>query len=350
MTEAIQITDADLDGADFTADEFFKRMVKAPDAQNEPSENEENTEEDNGEDAEAVEESEREAPEDETDESESDESGDEQSEAEEDEDDDSGSSERTVIDSDDAVVKIKVDGEEVEASIKDLKRLYGQEASLTRKSQEVATIRKAAEEAGAKHVAGLESLLERARQQYEPYSKLNFLALTKDPNISQEELAALSEAAQSAFDNMRFLESELDGVIQTAQKQRHESLVAQAREAHKVLSDPKTGIEGWGEPLYNDIRAFALEQGLDRQFVDELVDPVGIKIMHMAMRYAKAQKAMTTKAPKKIDKAPKRIIKGESAETTEKAKVTNKDAAFKKLQRSGSTDDAADAFYARWTN
>ena len=47
---------------------------------------------------------------------------------------------------DETLIDILVDGETQQASIKDLKRLYGQEASLTRKSQEVAAQRKEAED------------------------------------------------------------------------------------------------------------------------------------------------------------------------------------------------------------
>lgn len=276
-------------------------------------------------------------------------------EADDDEEDESeGGSDkgvkRTLIESDDAYVKIKVDGQEVEASIKDLKRLYGQEAALTRKSQEVAEIRKQAETAGAKHVAGLEAMLERAKKQAEPYANLNFLALTKDPSITQEELTALSEAAQAAFENVRFLETELDGVIKFHEKQRYDQMVAQARETHKVLSDPEKGIEGWGEPLYNDIRRFAVEQGLDANVVDSIVDPVGIKILHMAMQYAKGKKAVSGKSIKKVDKSPKKIVKGQSAEAVGKGKTIKKDVAIKRLQQSGSVDDAAEAFLARWSD
>jgi len=39
--------------------------------------------------------------------------------------------------SEDTLVEIQVDGQTKQASIKDLKRLYGQEASLTRKSQKL---------------------------------------------------------------------------------------------------------------------------------------------------------------------------------------------------------------------
>lgn len=346
MTTAIP-TDAD----NFDATEAFMSRwqdAETPSEDGEETENED-IEQDSDEDRP---ESDDEGPEDDDEgESEGEDTGTEddqgESEDEPEGEDDEDRSERTVIDSDDAIVKIKVDGQEVEASIKDLKRLYGQEASLTRKSQEVAEVRKRAEEAGAYHVAGLDSLYQRALKAAEPYQNINFLALSKDPNVSQEEITALWDAAQNAFDNVKFLEGELGNAMKFTQEKRKEALAAQAKETVKALADPENGIPGWGQELYGEIREFAIGQGLAAEMVDEIVDPVGIKILHMAMKYAKGAKAVS-KGPKKIDKTPKKIIKGAPTAIVKKAKTTPKEAALKKLRQSGSTDDAAEAFLARW--
>jgi hypothetical protein len=345
-----------MDADNFDPAAAFLEKWKDAETSSDPEENEDTNEEERPDD------SEHEAPEsdergdDDESETEADETDtseeDAEPDSEEEEGEDDQSAVKTVIDSDDAVVKIKVDGEEVEASIKDLKRLYGQEASLTRKSQEAATIKKRAEEAGAYHVAGLEALYQRAVEAAKPYQNINFLALAKDPDVSKEELEALSSVAQSAFDNVRYLETELQNVTKFAQEQRHNQLVEQAKETHKVLSDPKTGIEGWGEPLYNEIRDFAVKQGLDAGIVNEIVDPVGIKILHMAMKYAKGMQAVKTpkKGPTKVDKTPKKIVKGAPQEVVRKTKTNKATEAAKRLRASGSEDDAAAAFLARWEN
>lgn len=327
--------------------EFYQRLTG--DAEK-PSETEV-TEEDPEEDEESTEEPEddtseqEDAPEDEEQEEaeEDDEETDESEETEEDESDEK--SPKKSYASEDAVVKIKVDGQEVEASIKDLKRLYGQEASLTRKSQEAAETKKKAEETGQRYYAGLEALLERAKKQAEPYANINFLSLTKDPNVSAEELAALSDAANRAFDNVRYLETELDGVVKKANEERQQIIMQQARETIKVLSDPKTGIPGWGEDMYNDIRKFAVSAGMDSQIVNELVDPVAFKILHMAMQYQKGKSAVVK--TKKVDKTPKRIIKGTPEETIKKSKPQPNKQAMEKLYKSGHVDDATDAFLSR---
>lgn len=333
----------ELDGTDTGADDFFRRIVSdAP----EPSEDEEEeeTEESAADETEEPEEDSDENPE--SDEEPEETEGDEDEEEADDTEEPDEKPKKVVEASEDAVVKIKVDGQEVTATVKDLKRLYGQEASLTRKSQEAAETKKRADETMVKHVAGLENLLNRAREQAAPYANINFLALTKDPNVSPEELSALSDAANRAFDNVRYLEQELDGVVRTAQEQRQQQMMVMAREAVKTLSDPKTGIPGWNEQMYNDIRKFAVETGMNEQVVNELVDPVAFKVLHMAMQYQKGKSAVTK--TKKIDKTPKRFIKGTPDEVVKKSKGDPKREVFKRLKSSGSVDDAADAFLAQW--
>lgn len=345
----------ELDGSNLAADEFLRHLTKKDaeepsekeeegDTASEPEEDEE-TDEDDSEETPEDEESEEEE---ETEEEETEDDNEEEDQEETEEATDKKAKKPTVIESEDALVKIKVDGQEVTASIKDLKRLYGQEASLTRKSQEAAQIKQKAEESGQKYVAGLESLLERAKEQAAPYANINFLALTKDPNVSSEELAALSDAANKAFENVRYLESELDGVIKTANEQRQQQLMVAAKEAIKVLTDPKTGIPGWNEQLYNDIRRFAVETGMNEQVVNEMVDPTAFKILHMAMQYQKGKTAVTK--TKKVDKTPKRIIKGTPDETIKKSKTNPKTEAFKRARDTGHVDDAAEAFLSRWEN
>lgn len=349
----------ELDGSDLAADEFLRHLTKKDAERSEATPTQPSEKDEEGED---TEEDATKTEEETTEEEDSDESPEEDTEedSEETEEDDSENTEEaeettdtkakkpTVIESEDALVKIKVDGQEVTASIKDLKRLYGQEASLTRKSQEAAQIKQKAEESGQKYVAGLESLLERAKEQAAPYANINFLALTKDPNVSSEELAALSDAANKAFDNVRYLESELDGVIKTANEQRQQQLMVAAKEAIKVLTDPKTGIPGWNEQLYNDIRRFAVDSGMNEQVVNEMVDPTAFKILHMAMQYQKGKTAVTK--TKKVDKTPKRIIKGTPDETIKKSKTSQKTDAFKRARETGHVDDAAEAFLSRWEN
>ena len=74
-------------------------------------------------------------------------------------DEDEDDSEEVQVIDEESLVEIVIDGETKQASVKDLKRLYGQEASLTRKSQEMASQRKLADDQMQKADASLQAML-----------------------------------------------------------------------------------------------------------------------------------------------------------------------------------------------
>jgi hypothetical protein len=332
----------DFDGE--SIEDLFERRLLADAPKKKPSENETGEQENEApEDEDAKDETSDESPEDEDEADESDEDT-KDDESEDDDEEADKPKKTTTIDSDDAVVKVKVGEEEHEVPVKDLKRLWGQEAALTRKSQEAAEVKRQAEQTGTKYVAGLEGLLTRAREAAKPYEQINFLALSKDPSVTAEELTALMAQAQSAHENVKYLESELNGVVQHVEQARQTNLKAQATECLKVLTDPKTGIEGWNGQMYNDLRSFAVNSGLPGNLVNELVDPVVFKLLHKAWLFDKGQKA-TTKTTK-IDKTPKKIMKG-TVENQIIKRAPKQEKAFAKLQRTGDIEDAENAFLAR---
>lgn len=252
------------------------------------------------------------------------------------------------VDDDEAVVKVKVGDEELEVPVKDLKRLHGQEAALTRKSQEVADQRKAVEADQAKYAASIDVLVKRAEERAGQYRQFNFLALAKDPNISAEELTALQQEAHRAFEEERFLKSELGNFVGAVQQQQRETLAKTAAETVKVLNNPESPlhIEGWSEKTYDDLRTFAINEGVPKDIVNNVVDAPIIKLMHMAMLYKRGASKVATV---KVDKTPKKIVKTSStprqADSAQPAKAKKAMAA---LRAKGSVDNAANAFMSRW--
>jgi hypothetical protein len=263
-------------------------------------------------------------------------------ETEGDEEEEEGDDEaETHVASDDHVVEVAVDGETKRVSVKDLKRLFGQEAALTRKSQEVSTARKKAEDDGARASAALQKMVAKAEERWKPFSEIDFLVASK--NMDAEEFAQLRAAAQDAWNDFSFYRQEMDGYVVELRNKAQEETGNRAREAVKVLSDPKTGIPGWNQKLYDDIRAFAVSEGLPQQIVDAIVEPGAIKLFHMAMQFSKGQKVTV----KKVAKAAKNVVKtGKGAATTPREEKRTK--ALDRLRRTGDGDDAAAAFMARW--
>lgn len=259
----------------------------------------------------------------------------------EEEDEEPEEEETTVEVSDDTTVEITIDGEVKTASIKDLKRLYGQEASLTRKSQETARQRKEASEAIDKSNVVLQSMLQRARERAKPYDDVDMLVASK--TMSDADFAALRKEAKVAQDEVKFLTEEADNFYRGLQQQQQKQLQEQARECIKVLQED---IPDWSNNLYNDIRSYAVSQGLPQEQVDQYVDPNVIKILHKARLFDEGKKVATVKK-----KAPKkRVLKSDKAPLTSSAKRAKRTQELGRKVAAGSTDsdDLAALILSRW--
>jgi hypothetical protein len=219
-------------------------------------------------------------------------------------------------------VKVKVGEEEHEVAVKDLKRLFGQEASLTKKSQEVAERTKVAELSQAKSLAALDVMVKRAQEAANPYRNVNWASLMKDPTVSAEDVGALQEAARAAFENETFLTTQLDGFMQEVQAQQHAAQAEAAKACIQALTDDKspTYIKGWDQKLYDDMRSFAVSVGANKDMVNSLADPAALKLIHMAMQFHKGQQKVVTQ---KVNKAPKKIVKS-STTSTQPSQDTNR--------------------------
>lgn len=256
---------------------------------------------------------------------------------EETEEDDESSEEEKVLD-DDAVVEIKVDDENLKVSVKDLKRLYGQEAALTKKSQQVALKRKEVEAQSTKLNATLERMYQKAAEKWEPYSKVDMLVAAK--TLDAEEFTALRQAANAAYEEFQYITKEVDGYIKETQQQQQAQLQEAAKEAVKVL---KEAIPGWNQELYGKIINYGVSQGMDPDVMNNLVDPVALQLLHKARLYDEGKKVVT----KKKVNTPKKVMKP-TANPTEKFTSDKKIKAAQKFRQTGDVEDAVDVFLSRW--
>jgi len=249
------------------------------------------------------------------------------------------------VDENDTYIKVKVGEEEHEVPVKDLRRLFGQEAALTRKSQAVAEAQKKADAETAKALASLDVLLKRAQERSKPYRELDFMKVAKE--LDDDSIQTLRRQAQSAFEDEQFLQNELGNFMQTIQQQQFQQRQSTARETIKTLSDQASPyyVEGWNQQTYDDLRKFAISEGVDANIVNNVIEAPVIKMMHMAMLYRKGQSKVITQ---KTNKAPKKIIKSSSSPITSKSPASAmKKKADAKLKQTGSQDAAVDAFLAR---
>lgn len=241
---------------------------------------------------------------------------------------------------DDTEIEVLVDGKSHQVSLSNLKRLYGQEASLTRKSQETATQRKQAEEQLSKTNLVLSKMLERAEAKYKPYSEVDMLVASK--SLSDEDFAQLRKEANDAETELKFLKEEADALYKDTQAQQQQKLQQAATEAVKVLQND---IPDWSNNLYNDIRTYAISEGLGEADVNSYVDPVVIKILNKARLYDQAKKVSTTK--KKA--TAKKILRAKKAPQNDtQKKQKNMQAARERMRDSHDRDDIAEVILQRW--
>jgi len=235
--------------------------------------------------------------------------------------------------SDDAVVKVSVDGQDIEFTVGNLKRLAGQEASLTRKSQEADLV-------GGRAAAALESALTSILEDLAPYQELDWVL--EGRRMDDEEFTWHRE-------NYTRLQKRYESVIGAAQSfqqaagERHQNANAEALTAMKA--DMVKAVPAFDDKLYGDIKSFAVASGLNAEGVEGITSAPLLKLLHKAMLYDKGSKA----AAEKVSTAPKKV-RGSGGREAMTSPNTKEQRVLQKKIASGalSEDDAIKALLGRW--
>jgi hypothetical protein len=172
--------------------------------------------------------------------------------------------------SDDALVKLTVDGEEIKIPVKDLKRLYGQEASLTRKSQEVAERRKFAEDEGARYVVATQKLIEKATERFKPYAQIDWAIAAK--TLENDEYVALRQEATAAYRNSSSSTTSWKACSRKAKRPaKHSDGGSQGRPGGSPARHSELRRQ-----VYQDMGSFRRLQGHPRGAFAQLTDPAAL--------------------------------------------------------------------------
>jgi hypothetical protein len=189
--------------------------------------------------------------------------------------------------------------------------------------------------------ATLEKMYEKAAAKWEPYSKIDYLVAQKQ--LDTEAFAALRAEAQAAYEDFRFISEEADTFVKQTQAQQQQHLQEAAKEAVKVLRD---AIPDWSPKLYDQIREYAINTGMDAEVVNNLVDPVAIQLLHKARLFDESKKIVT----KKKVVQQKTVLKNTVTTSVKDVKGNGPAKQKAKLQSTGSVDDAANLFLSRWAS
>lgn len=262
--------------------------------------------------------------------------------------DDEEDDEEPLAASDDQIVDINVNGESKQVSVKDLKRLYGQEASLTKKSQDLANQRKQSDESLAQTQLSYQKLLERAEARFKPYADIDMLVASRQ--MDPDTFAQLRQDAKQAEEDLTFLKEESNTLVSQQQQQFAEQSKEAAANCVQVLQEQ---LPDWGNELYSDIRNYAVKSGLPQEQVDQYTDPQVIMLINKARLYDQSkQSAKSKKAKAKLTKSKSgktKVLSSRKAPVSKEASAERKrQAAIKNLHGHSDLDDIAAALMSGW--
>jgi len=237
---------------------------------------------------------------------------------------------------------VKVDGEEFEVSLDELRDGYQRQSDYTRKSQSLAEQRKAYEanlqavqNERNQYAQVLEQMSENQNYQLQQFEDINWKELKDDDPMEYMEKRL---EYQEAKDRISQLNNERARVHQQNQAEITQVLTEKVQKEAELLSAALPEYADPGSNLKTDIRNYALSLGFPENEIDSISDHRVVLVLHKAMMQDNAAKGV-----KKVKVAPKVVKSGTPQTKSQKVKRVVQ-AKRERLSKTGNQRDAADVF------
>lgn len=241
---------------------------------------------------------------------------------------------------------IKVDGEEQEVTLDELRNGYQRQADYTRKSQALAEQRKAYE-------ANLQAITSE-REQYS--QALQMMAAQQKNELAQYENIDWKTLKED--DPMEYMEKRLefqearDKIARVQQEQQRVAAEQQQRVQQQLseimqteFTKLKEALPSYADPssnLKNELRDYGLSLGFSQQDLDSISDHRVVLVLHKAMLQDRAAQGTVRKA-KSSKPVPKVVKSGTPESKTQRSKKASQQRR-ERLAKTGSTRDATSVF------
>ena len=238
---------------------------------------------------------------------------------------------------------VKVDGEEVEVNLDELRNGYQRQADYTRKSQSLAEQRKA-----------YEANLQAVTQEREQYSQL-LGNMAQNQNAELSRYADINWADLKDTDPMEYMEkrleyqeakekiSELQNERVRVQQQNEtdmgQMLQEKLQKEAELLSKALPEYTEPGSTFKDEVRNYALNLGFSPQDIDGIADHRVILVLHKAMMQDKV-----SKTPAKKSKSAPKVVKAGTPQTKAQRSRRTVQAKRERLSKTGNQRDAANVF------
>ena len=237
---------------------------------------------------------------------------------------------------------VKVDGEEFEVTLDELRDGYQRQSDYTRKSQSLAEQRKAYEanlqavqNERNQYAQVLEQMSENQNYQLQQFEDINWKELKDDDPMEYMEKRL---EYQEAKDRISQLNNERARVHQQNQSEITQVLTEKVQKEAELLSAALPEYADPGSNLKTDIRNYALSLGFPENEIDSISDHRVVLVLHKAMMQDSAAKGV-----KKVKVAPK-VVKSGTPQTKSQKVKRGVQAKRERLSKTGNQRDAADVF------
>ena len=250
---------------------------------------------------------------------------------------------------------VKVDGEEIEVTLDELKSGYSRQSDYTKKTQEIAEYRKQAD-AMMQQAQQEVYQTQQFRQQYidaasavvqQQYGKLNELVNNTDwerlkIEDREEYLTKKSEVADLQT-SMQQEEQRLNHANEQAMAEQRQLQQRVAYEERQKLESilPEWKNEEFRQKAGKELTQFAMSQGFTQEELSQLTDHRSLLVLMQAKAFQEMQKAQTSTKSKKTKKKPKMASSGTGSKSKGEKSKNQRTAKMKRLGQTGHVDDAA---------
>ena len=251
--------------------------------------------------------------------------------------------EEEVVKTETPVYTVKIDGDEHEVTLDELRNGYQRHADYTRKSQTLAEQRKAYEsnleavqnERG-QYAEALKTLSAQKSADLERFKNVDWVALKQeDPMEYMEKRLEL----QDVQDKISNIDAEQNRVLKQAIDDTQTFLRDKLQKESEILAEKLPEYSDPSSTLRNDIREYTLGLGFSPEDVDGITDHRVVLVLHKAMLAEKGSQ-VSAKKSKTVPKVVKSGTPQTKAQKSRKAKQTKRE----RLAKRGHQRDAAEVF------
>jgi hypothetical protein len=248
----------------------------------------------------------------------------------------------------DPTVTVRIDGKDVDVPLSELKNGYQRQADYTRKTMEAAEQRKAAEAMQAQaqqerqaYVQNLQRLQAQDEAALQQQQNTDWQALLESDPVEYLKQQRIASERQARLSQVYAEQQRIAAITQAEQAQARSAYLAQQQdELLAKLPDWRDSAKAQAEKVA--LRDYLLEAGYDQETVSTITDAKAVLLARKAMLYDQMV-GKASAAAKKVATLPQKV---ERPGRGDNPGITQRTAAYLKLNKTGKVEDAARAFAA----